>query len=119
MIWLVPALSLPDPRQYAAIHLLVERARAVVPSFRVADQHAAALAQICARLDGMPLAIELAAARMPVLSVEQLAAGRLLSALTGGSRTALTRQQTLKATLDWSYDLLTDWEQALLRRLAV
>jgi predicted ATPase/DNA-binding SARP family transcriptional activator len=130
VIWLVPALSLPDPRQLApladllqheAIQLLVERARAVVPSFQVADQHATALAQICTRLDGMPLAIELAAARVTMLTLEQLA-GRLddcFRLLSGGSRTALSRQQTLKATLDWSYDLLTDWEQALLRRLAV
>jgi non-specific serine/threonine protein kinase len=130
VIWLVPALSLPDPRrlppladllQYEAIQLLVERARAIVPSFQVADQHAAALAQICARLDGMPLAIELAAARVNTLTLEQLAsrlddAFRLLS---GGSRTVLSRQQTLRATLDWSYDLLTEREQALLRRLAV
>jgi predicted ATPase/DNA-binding SARP family transcriptional activator/Tfp pilus assembly protein PilF len=130
MLWLVPALSLPDPRrlpplanllQYEAIRLLVERAQAVVPSFQIADQHAAALAQIGARLDGMPLAIELAAARVNMLTLEQLA-GRLddcFRLLSGGSRTALSRQQTLKATLDWSYDLLTEREQALLRRLAV
>jgi predicted ATPase/DNA-binding SARP family transcriptional activator len=128
--WLVPSLSLPNPRQqpslaqllhYEAIRLFVDRALAIVPTFRVTEQNAPAIAQICTRLDGVPLAIELAAARMPVLSVEQLAA-RLddcFRLLTGGSRTALTRQQTLKATLDWSYDLLTDWEQALLRRLAV
>jgi predicted ATPase/DNA-binding SARP family transcriptional activator len=130
VIWLVPALSLPDPRrlppladllQYEAIQLLVERARAIVPSFQVTDQHAAALTQICARLDGMPLAIELAAARVNMLTLEQLATRlddsfRLLSS---GSRTALSRQQTLRATLDWSYDLLTEREQALLRRLAV
>jgi predicted ATPase len=126
----VPALSLPDPRQlppladllqYEAIQLLVERGRAIVPSFQVADQHAAALAQICARLDGMPLAIELAAARVNMLTLEQLA-GRLddcFRLLSGGSRTALSRQQTLSATLDWSYNLLAEREQALLRRLAV
>jgi predicted ATPase/DNA-binding SARP family transcriptional activator len=130
MIWLVPALSLPDPRQlppladllqYEAIQLFVERARTVVASFQVADHHAAALAQICARLDGMPLAIELAAARINMLTLEQLAV-RLddcFRLLTGGSRTALSRQQTLRAALDWSYDLLTEREQALLRRLAV
>jgi predicted ATPase/DNA-binding SARP family transcriptional activator len=130
MIWLVPALSLPDPRhlpsladllQYEAMQLFVDRARAVVPSFQVTDQHAAALIQIGARLDGMPLAIELAAARVNMLTLEQLV-GRLddcFRLLTSGSRTALSRQQTLKATLDWSYDLLTEREQALLRRLAV
>jgi predicted ATPase/DNA-binding SARP family transcriptional activator len=128
--WLVPSLSLPKQRHlpslaellhYEAIRLFVERALAILPTFRVTEQNAPAIAQICTRLDGVPLAIELAAARMPVLSAEQLA-GRLddcFRLLTGGSRTALTRQQTLKATLDWSYDLLTDWEQALLRRLAI
>jgi predicted ATPase/Tfp pilus assembly protein PilF len=128
--WLVPGLSLPDPRQlpppedllqYESPQLFVERAQAVTPSFRVADQHAAALAQICARLDGMPLAIELAAARVGMLTLDQLAQ-RLddcFRLLVGGSRTALSRQQTLKATLDWSYDLLAEQEQVLLRRLAV
>ena len=79
------------------------------------------MAQVCRRLDGIPLAIELAAARVKVLSVEQIAA-RLddrFRLLTGGSRTALPRQQTLRALIDWSYELLTEAERALLRRLAV
>jgi non-specific serine/threonine protein kinase len=128
--WRVPSLGLPDPRQplaaaslaqYEAPRLFLERARAVLPSFEVTAESASVVAQICARLDGMPLAIELAAARVRVLTVEQIAA-RLddrFRLLTGGSRTALRRQQTLQATLDWSYQLLPEAECALLRRLAV
>ena len=130
LIWLVPGLSLPDPcrlhpsenlLQYEAVHLFIERAKAVLPDFKVSEDNAAALAQVCHRLEGMPLAIELAAARVRVLSVEQIA-GRLddgLHLLVGGHRTDLARHQTLKATLDWSYDLLSDKEQRSLRRLAV
>ncbi|NTU79505.1 MAG: tetratricopeptide repeat protein [Chloroflexales bacterium] len=130
VVWLTPALALPDPEHarsladllhVEAVQLFIDRAQAVAPSFQWTDQHASALARICVRLDGMPLAIELAAARVTVLTLEQLAE-RLHTSfrlLVSGNRTALTRQQTLTATLDWSYDLLTEAEQALLRRLAV
>ena len=107
--------------QYEAIRLFVERAAAVLPGFTVTNANAPALAQVCARLDGIPLAIELAAARVNVLRVEQIAA-RLddrFRLLTGGSRTAVPRQQTLRALIDWSYDLLTESERLLLQRLAV
>jgi predicted ATPase/DNA-binding SARP family transcriptional activator len=129
-IWPVPSLSFPDPqhlppleslKQYDAIHLFVDRTADVLPSFVLTSQNAPVVAQICQRLDGIPLAIELAAARMRVLSVEQLAA-RLDSSfhlLTGGSRIALPRQQTLRATIDWSYDLLSEHERALFHRLSV
>src|SRR5206468_8523195 len=93
----------------------------VLPSFAVTSGNAPAVAQICHRLDGIPLALELAAARVRVLPVERIAA-RLddrFRLLTGGSRTALPRQQTLRALIDWSYDLLTEDERALLRRLSV
>lgn len=126
----VPSLTIPDPRQLSklidlqdceAVRLFTERSRAVLPSFEVDESNAPAIARICQRLDGIPLALELAAARLNLLSPEQLA-GRLDSAfrlLTGGSRTALPRQQTLRATIDWSYELLSIQEQILLRRLAV
>jgi predicted ATPase len=129
----VPALSCPmepdfltmEPdaalRQYDALHLFVERVRALDADFLPTPQLMPTIAQICQRLDGMPLAIELAAARVNVLSVEQLAE-RLddgFRLLTGGSRAALPRQHTLRATMDWSFDLLDDAERCLLRRLAV
>lgn len=128
--WLAPLLavprrgsvpSLPALRDYPAIQLFVERARALLPSFLLTTQNAAAVAQVCQRLDGMPLAIELAAARVKVLSVDQIAARlddrfRLLRA---DSRTVLPRYQTLRATIDWSYDLLTADERSLLQRLAI
>ena len=85
------------------------------------EQNASSVAQICHRLDGIPLAIELASARIKVLSVDEIAS-RLndrFSLLTSGSRTALPRQQTLRAAIDWSHDLLTEPEQILFRRLAV
>jgi non-specific serine/threonine protein kinase len=128
--WRVPSLSLPDPErplsveclaEYEAIRLLVERASAVLPTFTLSDQNAAAVGQVARQLDGIPLALELAAARLKVLSIEQLAA-RLddrFRLLTGGSRTALARQQTLRAAIDWSYDLLSESERALLQRLSV
>ena len=128
--WRVPPLALPDgqrlpPRdaltQNEAVRLFAERAVVVQPYFAVTDENAPAVAQVCTRLDGIPLAIELAAARVRSLPVEQLAQ-RLddrFRLLTGGSRTALPRQQTLRATLDWSYDLLTEAERVLLLRLAV
>jgi predicted ATPase/DNA-binding CsgD family transcriptional regulator len=130
LLWLVPPLSLPNPQRlrptenllrYEAVQLFAERAKAVLPTFEVSEDHAAALAQLCHRLDGLPLAIELAAARVRVLSLEQIV-NRLddsLRLLVGGSRTALTRHQTLKATLDWSHDLLPEQEQVMFRRLAV
>jgi predicted ATPase/class 3 adenylate cyclase len=119
-----PADWLPAPAELAqldAVRLFVERAAAARPGFALTEQNAAAVAQICRRLDGIPLAIELAAARVKVLAPEQIAA-RLddrFRLLTGGSRTALPRQQTLRALIDWSYSLLSPEEQLLLRRLAV
>ena len=128
--YLVPSLRLPDPHQshplealtqYEAVRLFIARAEAALPGFTVTTQNAPALAQICYRLDGIPLAIELAAARVKLLRVEQIAA-RLddrFRLLTGGSRTAMPRQQTLKALIDWSWDLLEEAERILLRRLAI
>ncbi|MFN8496646.1 MAG: adenylate/guanylate cyclase domain-containing protein [Anaerolineae bacterium] len=128
-IYRVPALSLPAAdgvtpealRSSEAAQLFVERARAAQPRFALTTRNAPAVAQICRRLDGIPLALELAAARVRVLTPEQIAT-RLddrFRLLTGGSRTALPRQQTLRALIDWSYDLLPDEERALLRRLSV
>lgn len=127
--WYVPSLESPDPQnmpppanlpQYDAIRLLTERAQAVAPHWQLAD-HAEAAARICCRLDGIPLAIELAAVRLKVLSAEQVAEwlDDRFQLLTGGSRTALPRQRTLRAAIDWSYNLLSGVESALLRRLAV
>ncbi|HTP07779.1 MAG TPA: tetratricopeptide repeat protein, partial [Anaerolineae bacterium] len=107
--------------QSEAVRLFVERAADVQPGFELTESTAPAIAQICRRLDGVALAIELAAARAKVLKVEQIAA-RLDDAfrlLTGGRRTSLPRQQTLRATLDWSYNLLPDQERAVLRHLSV
>jgi predicted ATPase/DNA-binding SARP family transcriptional activator len=107
--------------QYEAVRLFIERALAVRPTFTVTPENAPALARVCHQLDGVPLAIELAAAQMRVLPVEQIAA-RLddrFRLLTGGSRTALPRQQTLWASIDWSYDLLAPAERLLLRRLSL
>ena len=126
----VPSLSFPDPRKLTGIEslreseaarLFVERARAALPTFTLTDENVRAVAQICSRLDGIPLALELAAARVKVLKVEQIAE-RLddrFHLLTGGSRTALPRQQTLRALIDWSYDLLSEPERTLLMRLSV
>jgi predicted ATPase/class 3 adenylate cyclase len=126
----VPSLSLPDLQrlpsvdaltQFEAVRLFVERAGAALPSFALNDGNAPAVASVCRRLDGIPLAIELAAARVKALPVEKIAE-RLddrFRLLTGGSRTALPRQQTLRALIDWSYDLLSEAERALLRRLSV
>src|SRR5262249_51317252 len=105
----------------AALRLFVERARAAEPSFALTPRNAPAAAAICRRLDGIPLALELAAARVRAVPVEQMAA-RLddrFRLLTTGSRTALPRHQTLQATMDWSWDLLTEPEQVLARRLSV
>jgi predicted ATPase/class 3 adenylate cyclase len=126
----VASLSLPDARQprpltdmmqYEAVRLFVERAQAAQPAFRLTDANAAAVARICQRVDGIPLAIELAATRVRTLSADQIAA-RLddyFNLLTGGSRSALPRQQTLRALIDWSHDLLSAPERTLLRRLSV
>lgn len=126
----VPSLPVPDSRnvtpldeltQCVSVRFFTDRAAAMQPAFQVTDQNAAAVAAICQRLDGIPLALELAAARVRSLPVEKIAE-RLrdrFRVLTGGSRTALPRQQTLRACIDWSYNLLTQQERALLRRLAV
>jgi predicted ATPase len=106
--------------QFEAIRLFVARA-ASSAGFALRASNAAAVVRVCSRLDGIPLAIELAAARLKVLSVDQIAA-RLddrFRLLTGGSRTALPRHQTLRATMDWSFDLLSEPERVLLRRLSV
>ena len=126
----VPPLNMPAASRsaeltaiggYESIQLFVDRAAAVQPDFRLTRDNAAAIVDICRHLDGIPFAIELAAARVRALSVDSISA-RLSDrfALLGrGSRTALPRQQTLRALLDWSYDLLTEAERALLRRLGV
>jgi predicted ATPase/class 3 adenylate cyclase len=125
----VPSLSLPttdvdeidDLIRYEAIRLFIQRAGSVQPGFKLDTGNATAVVQIVRRLDGIPLAIELATARLKLLSPEQIAL-RLddrFRLLTGGSRTALPRQQTLQAMMDWSYDLLDEDERTLLRRLSV
>jgi predicted ATPase/transcriptional regulator with XRE-family HTH domain len=131
-----PVLPLATPRQvagldtlstatmmqsYEAVRLFVERARVTQPTFAWADQNAAPVALICRQLDGIPLAIELAASRLKGMSIDELAArlDHRFHLLTGGSRTALPRHQTLRATLDWSYYLLSEEERALLCRLSV
>ncbi len=130
ILWRVPSLALPDLQhlpppetlaQMEAVRLFGERALAVQPHFAVTEQNAAVVAQVCGRLDGIPLALELAAARLRGLSIEHLAArlDQRFRLLTGGSRAALARQQTLQATVDWSYSLLNTAEQTLFNRLAV
>src|SRR5918994_226339 len=128
--WSVPSLSLPDLRRlpdteslprYESARLFVERVVAVKPDFALTELNAPSVAQICYRLDGIPLALELAAARVKVLPVEEIAnrlddCFRLLSA---GSRTAMPRHRTLHATMDWSHELLPEEEQILFRRLSV
>jgi non-specific serine/threonine protein kinase len=132
--WRVPSLPIPPQRsptadaidlaalaRFDGILLFIERAQLVDPEFALTQANAPIVAQICWRLDGIPLAIELAAARVKMLSVERIAA-RLddqFRLLTGGSRTALPRQQTLRATIDWSYALLSESERRLLRSLSV
>jgi len=129
-VWRVPSMSLPSsserpspemPLQYEAIRLFVERAGAVDSSFTITEKNTPMIVDVCRRLDGIPLAIELAVARLNILSVEQINS-RLkdrFRLLTGGSRTAVARQRTLEATLDWSYDLLSEPERILLCRLSV
>ncbi len=127
----VPSLSLPDSAhpasasnltEYDATALFVERAQSVLPTFSPTEQNTAAIIQVCQRLDGIPLAIELAAARVNILTAEQIAArpdDRFIL-LTARNRTAvLPRHQTLRATIDWSYDFLSDKERTLFRRLGV
>jgi predicted ATPase/class 3 adenylate cyclase len=133
--WQVPPLTVLDPRQglfqvpdvvatvsqYEAVRLFIDRAAAVKQGFIITPQNAAAIAQICWRLDGIPLAIELAAARARVLTPEQISQ-RLddrFRLLTGGGRSVLPHQQTLRTLIDWSYDLLSESERVLFRRLGV
>ena len=118
-------LSLPNAARSDAVRLFVDRATLSRPGFELAEDNAGHVVQICRRLDGLPLAIELAAARVAVLPVAQLAARLddrfrlLIRLLTGGGRTAPERHQALQAAVDWSYDLLTPTERALFRRLSV
>jgi predicted ATPase/DNA-binding SARP family transcriptional activator/DNA-binding CsgD family transcriptional regulator len=128
--WVVPSLTVPDPQRpstpqelegYESVRLFVDRARQRDPSFVLTPRNGPAVAQVCWRLEGIPLAIELAAARIGVLSVERIAE-RLddsLRLLTAGGRTALPRQRTLRATLEWSHELLGEPERKLFRRLSV
>jgi predicted ATPase len=129
--WVVPSLTVPSSRQeqaytlqelenYESVRLFVDRARQRDPSFELISSNGQAVAQVCRRLEGIPLAIELAAGRMEVLSAEQLAM-RLedyLKLLTGG-RTADPRHRTLRATLEWSHELLSEAERTLFRELSV
>ena len=114
-------LTAEDAMRHGAVALFVERAIAATESFRLTDENAPVVARLCNRLDGIALAIELAAPRLKALSLEQLEArlSERFRILTGGSRTALPRQQTMRALVDWSYDLLTDDEKTLFRRVAV
>jgi predicted ATPase/class 3 adenylate cyclase len=126
----VPSLTLPAVGQrplseelmsYEAVRLFAERAMAASPAFRITDQNAPSIVQICRRLDGVPLALELAAARVRALAVDQIAT-RLddrFRLLTGSSRIGVPRHQTLRATIDWSFELLAEEERAVLRRLSV
>jgi predicted ATPase/transcriptional regulator with XRE-family HTH domain len=130
-LYLVPPLTTPDPdslhetldtlRRYEAVQLFIERAQTVISDFSMTRDNAPAIAQVCHYLDGIPLALELAAARVKVLRVEQIAS-RLndrFHLLTSGARTALPRHQTLQAMIDWSHDLLSESERVLLRRLSI
>jgi predicted ATPase/DNA-binding winged helix-turn-helix (wHTH) protein len=128
-VYPVPPLAVPaenaadqdDPMRYGAVRLFLERVRAAEPHFAPDRRSATMIAAICRRLDGIPLGIELAAARAAALGIDELAA-RLddrFQVLTGGRRTALPRHQTLRATLDWSYELLAEPERVILRRLGV
>ncbi len=114
-------LTAADAVKYGAVMLFCERARAVDQHFMLTDGNALTVSEICRRLDGIPLAIELAAARMTVLSVKAIhdKLDRRFVVLTGGARTALPRQQTMRALIDWSYDLLDARERTLLRRVSV
>ena len=127
----IPPLSLPEPEalppsaehlaDYGAIRLFLERARAVKPEFSLTEENAPAVAEICERLDGLPLAIELAAARMKLLPPQALLSrlGNRLKLLTGGARNLPERQRTLRNTIEWSYGMLDEGEKMLFARLAV
>jgi predicted ATPase/DNA-binding SARP family transcriptional activator/DNA-binding CsgD family transcriptional regulator len=129
--WAVPPLSLPETTsgvttadalvRYGSVRLFVDRARLRLPDFELTQENALAVSRVCRKLDGIPLALELATAKMGALAVEQVAQ-RLeasLDVLKGTSRSAAPRQQTLRATLDWSHDLLSDDERTFFRRLSV
>ena len=129
-VFSVPPLALPDitrlptPKnleQYASVALFVQRAHAISPTFQLIPSNARAIAEICVRLDGLPLAIELAAARIRLLPPQALLArlSKSLQVLTGGAQTLPIRQQTLRNTIQWSYNLLDNQEQQLFRRLSV
>jgi len=136
-VWRVPSLATPDIPTglsdlassaslkrlcaYEAVQLFMQSATLAQPEFVLTPENATAVAQICQRLDGIPLALEMAAANVTAMSAEEIAAGLKdqLALLTGGSRTALLRHQTLRATLDWSYALLSPSEQRLLAHLSV
>jgi predicted ATPase/DNA-binding SARP family transcriptional activator len=130
LAWRVRSLSLPDAGslppaeslpEFEAVALFMDRANIAVGSFALTNENAGPVTEVCQTLDGIPLAIELAAAKLKVLSLAQIAE-RLsdrFRLLTGGSRTAMPRQQTLRAAIDWSYDLLPETQQATLRRLSV
>jgi predicted ATPase/DNA-binding XRE family transcriptional regulator/uncharacterized protein HemY len=126
----VPALSVPEIEQsfvietltkYEAVQLFSERARAALPGFVLTQDNVPAIAQVCHQLDGIPLALELAAARIKMMSLEEIAShlNDRFHLLTSGARTALPRHQTLQAMIDWSHDLLSEPERVLLRRLSI
>jgi non-specific serine/threonine protein kinase len=130
LIWRMPTLPTPDPGadasseqllQYASVRLFVARAAFASPSFRLDAGNSPAVAGICRQLDGIPLALELAAVRVKAIRVEQISErlGDRFQLLTDGNRTALPRHQTLRSTVDWSYDLLSDRERILFRRLSI
>lgn len=137
VVWLVPSLSVPSSEvhvssgdskpgtsellDFEAVRLFVDRARAASSDFTLGDRNATAVAQVCRRLDGIPLALELAAARVRALTVEQIASrlDERFQLLAAGRRTAVPRHQTLRAMVDWSYALLSDGERSLFRRLSV
>ena len=126
--WPMPTLTIPDSvaqpleslARYEAVQLFVERAANSRPGFTITAENARAVVELCTQLDGLPLAIELAAARVKVLAVEQIVArlGERFRLLISGSQTALPRQQTLRALMDWSYELLSNEESMLLRSLS-
>ncbi|MBV8344981.1 MAG: adenylate/guanylate cyclase domain-containing protein [Candidatus Eremiobacteraeota bacterium] len=129
-VYRMPSLAVPhetgdlragDALQYGAIALFAQRAGAADASFKLTDESTPIVAEICGRLDGIPLAIELAAARVKVLAPRQIARklDERFRVLTGGSRTALPRQQTMRALIEWSYNLLSEHEQTLFRRVAI
>jgi predicted ATPase len=128
-VYPVPPLGIPaeqpedddDPLRYGAVQLFLERARSADPRFALDRRQAAMAAAICRRLDGIPLALELAAARVAALGIEEIAMhlDDRFELLTGGRRTALPRHRTLRHALDWSFDLLPELERVLLRRLSV